>query len=370
MLEQFFQSYLATYQPFKSYWNYEDGCVLRGCRVLYAVTGAACYHDFIMYYLDGRVAPDGTIPTFLQAQYCLDSFQCSKALFFADASATNEKYAKALRHHLAYLWQHPRTKSGLLWHKGIYPQQVWLDGMYMLMPFLAEYAVWSPKDAASCIEEIRRALAFVRKNMRDEKTGLYRHGMDEAKVQPWADSNTGLSASSWLRGTGWLLMALVDCVELLADVDTALCYELITMLRQLVQDLLPYRSASGLFYHVIHEPDLEGNYTETSGNAMIAYTLLKGGIAGVLSAEQAEIGAQILRCICKQKLVQRQSDLVLCDICRSAGLGGATHRDGSSAYYCSEPRVQNDPKGVGALMMAHAAQLQWKQKQLSVRSVG
>lgn len=370
MLEGFFQSYLAAYQPFKSYWNYEDGCVLQGCRAMYTVTGAACYRDFIIHYLEGRVLPDGRIPSFLQARYCLDSFQCSKALFFAAVNTTDEKYVKALEHHLEYLRQHPRTQSGLLWHKGIYPHQVWLDGMYMLMPFLAEYAVCSAKDAAYCTMEIRRAFAFVHQNMRDEKTGLYRHGMDEARVQSWADPVTGLSASCWLRGTGWLLMALVDCIALLADVDTDVRHELIPMLRQLVQALLPYRSKSGLFYHVVHELALKGNYTETSGNAMIAYALLKGGIMGVLSAEQAEIGAQMLECICKQKFVQQKSGLALVDICRSAGLGGATHRDGSSAYYCSEPRVQNDPKGVGALMMAHAALLQSQQMHISARSAG
>ncbi len=370
MLEGFFQSYLAAYQPFKSYWNYEDGCVLQGCRALYAATGKLCFCDFIMLYLDERVVPDGSIPSFLQDKHCLDSFQCSKALFFADAAAPDGKYAAALQRHPEYLRQHPRTKSGLLWHKDMYPQQVWLDGMYMLMPFLAEYARWSPGDATACTEEIRRAFAFVRENMCDIQTGLYRHGIDEAKVQHWADPQTGLSASCWLRGTGWLMMALVDCIALLADVDITLRHELIAMLRQAVQDLLPYRSADGLFYHVIHKPDMEGNYTETSGNAMIAYTLLRGGTMGVLSAEQAEIGAQMLECICKQKFVHSPDGIVLCDICRSAGLGGATHRDGSCAYYCSEPRVQNDPKGVGALMMAHAAMLQWQQMNLSARSVG
>ncbi len=370
MLEVFFQSYLEGYQPFKSYWNYEDGCVLQGCRSLYAATGDVRYRAHLMRYLDSRVEDDGCVPTFMQDKHCLDSFQCSKALFFADAVAPLGKYAAALRRHPAYLSQHPRTKSGLFWHKGMYPQQVWLDGMYMLMPFLAEYAVWSANDAAACTEEIRKAFAFVRQNMRDAKTGLYRHGIDEAKLQPWAEPQTGLSASCWLRGTGWLLMALVDCIALLQNVDSDLRGELIVMLRQAVSDLLPYRSESGLLYHVIDQPRANGNYTETSGNAMVAYTLLKGGVMGVLSTEQAAIGAQMLGCICQQKFVRSPDGIVLCDICRSAGLGGATHRDGSCAYYCSEPRVQNDPKGVGALMMAHAALLQWQQMNRSARSVG
>ncbi len=43
----------------------------------------------------------------------------------------------------------------------------------------------------------------------------------------------------------------------------------------------------------------------------------------------------------------------LCGICLVAGLGGATRRDGSLAYYFSEPIVENDAKGVGPLLLAY-----------------
>ncbi len=360
MLEGFFQAYLAEYRPFKAYWNYEDGCILRGCRKLYGITGDACYADFVMDYLSPRVQEDGAVPTFLESKHCLDSFHCSKALFFADAAEAHGKYAQALRRHPGYLRCHPRTAEGLLWHKAMYPHQIWLDGLYMIMPFLAEYGVWSGEDAAACNAELRRAFAFVRQHMRDEENGLYRHGMDVEKRQSWADPRTGLSASCWLRGVGWLMMALVDCIPFTEQTDAALCEELKHMLRQAVEDLLPYRNEMGLFYHVVDQPDVKENYTETSGNAMLAYTLMQGAALEVLPAEQAQIGLDMLKALCENKLLQTDSGFVLGDICSSAGLGGATNRDGSCAYYCSEPRVQNDPKGVGALMLAYAAARQWQ----------
>lgn len=360
MSESFFHSYLADYRPFKSYWNYEDGCVLTGCRRLYEATGDDNYAHFIMTYLSQRVAEDGFLPSYLREQYCLDSVNCSKALFFADAAEPQSKYGRALQWQYAQLKLHPRTKSGLFWHKQMYPQQVWLDGLYMLLPFLAEYALWSPDDAPALYEEIGNAFSFVYDKLRIPRTGLYRHGIDEAGVQAWADENTGVSASHWLRGEGWLLMALVDVIALLPDRRNALTKALIAMLQEAVTALMPYLGQEGMFYQVIDCPDATGNYTEASGNAMIAYTMLRGASLGILSEEYGIIGDAVLAAVCRYKLTGEGNVLRLHDICACAGLGGATCRDGSSAYYCTEPRVTNDPKGVGALMMACAASLQWR----------
>lgn len=367
MSEYFFHSYLADYRPFKSYWNYEDGCVLTGCRRLYEATGDETYAAFVMSYLSRRVAEDGSLPSYLTENHCLDSFNCSKALFFADAAEPQSKYGRALQWQYAQLQAHPRTKSGLFWHKQMYPQQVWLDGLYMLLPFLAEYALWSPQDAPALREEIRKAFSFVYDKLRVPQTGLYRHGIDEAGVQAWADADTGVSASHWLRGEGWLLMALVDVIALLPDRQQTLAQALIAMLHEAVTALLPYLGKEGMFYQVIDRPDAPENYTEASGNAMIAYTMLRGAAMGVLPEEYGTIGEAVLSAVCRHKLTGEENALRLRDICACAGLGGATCRDGSCAYYCGEPRVENDPKGVGALMMACAASVQWRGR---VRSAG
>ncbi len=356
MLDRFFRSYLEQYQPYKSYWNYEDGCVLTACQRIYEASGEAYYADFVLRYLSQRVKEDGSIPSYLTEQFCLDSYNCSKALFFASRLTHEPRYALALDRQMEHYRLHPRTENGFCWHKGMYPNQIWLDGLYMLLPFLAEYAIWKPMP--SLYAEILECFSFVRQQLRIPETGLYRHGWDATRTQHWADPESGLSASHWLRGQGWLLMALTDTLALLPPTEQALYDILSAMLQEAVDALLPYHTKDGLFFQVIDQIEAEGNYTETSGNAMLAYAMLRGGILGVLPQTAIHHGKQILDSLCHQKLMVQEGQLVLTDICACAGLGGATKRDGSCAYYLSEPRVQNDPKGIGALIMSYAALLQ------------
>lgn len=351
MTEPFFSEYLQNYQPFKSYWNYEDGCVLLGCVRMFEATGAAIYADFVLDYLSKRVSREGVIANYLLEQHNLDSFNSGKALFFAERLTGEERYRKAIRWQAARIAEHPRTGSGMIWHKGIYPQQVWIDGVYMAAPFYAEYAIRTGE--MRVFREIALWFHFLYQNLRDPETGLYYHALDEARQQPWADPETGLSASHWLRGEGWYLMALSDTAALLPESETDLREQLGRMLHEAVDALLQYREEDGLFLQVIDRPELAGNYTETSGSLMAACAMMRGTEAGILPEEYFGAGAEILDAVKREKLRTTKNGTQLCDICSAAGLG--TGRDGSPEYYFSEPRVSNDPKGVGGLMLAEAA---------------
>lgn len=356
MTELFFQDYLRTYQPYKPYWNYEDGCVLLGCIRMYHATGCTDYAEFVLDYLSERIAEDGSIMTYPVGQYALDSFHCSKALFFAADQTGDPRYEKAIRWQAAQLMQHPRTKSGMIWHKSIYPHQVWIDGVYMAAPFLAEYARRTGQ--SELYRELGEWFQFLRDRLRDPETGLYYHALDEEKQQPWADPETGRSASFWLRGEGWFLMALTDTLAHLPETESALREMLSELLRDAAESLLRYRSTGGLFCQVIDKPALSGNYTETSGSLMAAYALMRGAAMHLLPRSLFETGAAILRNVRSEKLCQTESGILLTDICGAAGLGGAAGRDGSAAYYLSESKAVNDPKGVGVLMSAEAAWMQ------------
>ncbi len=355
MTKQYFQRFLAQYRPFKSYWNYEDGCVLTGCRQMYAATGETLYADFVLDYLTMRVKPDGTIPSYLTGKHCLDSFNSGRSLFFAKELTHDPRYEKAIRWQASQITAHPRTESGMPWHKGIYPQQVWIDGVYMTAPFFAEYAAQCG-DVRIC-EEIGRWFTYLEKHLRDAKTGLYYHALDESRTQRWANPDTGLSQSFWLRGEGWFLMALCDTAAVLPPEQEQLRNHLGAILRDAVSALLLYRRPDGLLCQVIDRPSLAENYTETSGNLMTAYALMRGAELRMLPDDCFETGLAMLETVKREKLCETASGTVLCGICRSAGLGGAEGRDGSTAYYLSEPVVSDDPKGVGVLMMAEAVRL-------------
>ncbi len=353
MITSFLLAYLERYQPFKPYWNYEDACVLLGCQRLYAVTGFSRYADFVLDYLAQRVEPDGSIPSYPVQAHSLDSFQCGKLLFFAAAQTGEKRYRRAIEWQYRQLSVQPRTPSGFCWHKGIYSEQIWIDGLYMMLPFLTQYAVWNHIDTP--FSEVERCFRLARNHMRNPQNGLYCHGLDEARMQVWANAETGLSPSHWLRGEGWLLMALVDCYELLPDSQASLRCYLADMLNEALESLLPYRAEDGLFYQVIDHAEQPGNYTETSGSCMVSYAMLRGAELGMLPWHYAEIGTDMLNAIQQTKLITSSEGTYLCDICGQAGLGGYPIRDGSCAYYLSESKRKNDPKGVGAFMLALAA---------------
>ena len=352
------QDFLAGYHPYKDgRWCYEDGCTLKGCIELYKAEGDPFYRRFVLDYLDNAVQADGNIPSYITKQYSIDDINCGKALFFALDETGEEKYRKAIEFHMDRLRRHPRCVCGSFWHKETYPNQVWLDGLYMAQPFYAEYEARFDKNAN--LADIVAQFRTVRAHLFNEEKGLNYHGWDESLQQPWCDKVTGLSPNFWLRSTGWYLMALVDCIELVDEQLYEHYRALVDIFRESVTGILRWQDEkSGLFYQVIDRADVEGNYLETSGTAMIACAIMKGARLGVLNAEKyLPIGRDIFERLTEAKLQEQDGHLHLTDICSVAGLGPGEKRDGSVAYYLSEPIVSDDAKGVGPYMMAYAEYL-------------
>lgn len=354
-VNEFIDRYLKDYEPYKTYWNYEDGCVLKGCADLYRATGDGACRAFVLDYLARFVEPDGAIPNFPLDKYNIDSINCGKALFFALDETGDERYRRAADLHAKRLETHPRCACGNFWHKEIYPEQIWLDGLYMAQPFRVEYDMrfGGKQQAADVVKQFEN----VRKYLYDAEKGLYYHACDVTKRQPWANKQTGCSANFWLRSMGWYLMALVDCLDKL---DEQL-YEHWRALRDLfveaIAGIAKWRDPdTGLWYQVIDRADVEGNYIETSGSAMVVYSILKGVRLGILDGEDwLDSAMRAFENLTALKLKPDDAgDWHLNDICKVAGLGPGEKRDGSVAYYLSEPRVADDAKGVGPWMMALA----------------
>ena len=357
-VDEYVSQYLQKYSPYQKYWNYEDGVLLTGCRWMYRATGDSFFRDYILRYLEARVEPDGSIPTYQTDQDNLDDLNCGKLLFFALDETSDERYLRALEYHMKRLHAHPRCKCGSFWHKTIYPNQIWLDGLYMAQPLYMEYETRcnGMENYADILNQFRN----VRKYLYSEEKGLYYHGFDEARIQPWADPQTGCSSNFWSRAYGWLLIALVDTLEAMNEQVYEQYRELVDMFRDTVSSLLRYRSEKdGLIYQIIDRGDLEGNYTEASGSVMAAVAILKGVRMGILLPEKyLPVGREIFESVCENKLRPGEDGVVrLQDICHVAGLGPGNKRNGSVEYYLSEPISADDAKGVGPFMMAYAEYL-------------
>ncbi len=358
-IKLWFKEYLAKYTPYKTYWNYEDGCVLKAAADLYRATGDADFRAFVLDYVSAWVDEDGSIPKYEMRQYNSDSINAGKALFFALDETGEARYRKAIEFHMQRLREHPRCVCGSFWHKQLYPNQIWLDGLYMVEPFYMAYEMRF--GGMEKTADIVRQFSNVRRMLWNGDKGLNYHACDESKTMFWADRETGCSANFWLRSTGWYLMALADTIGLCREELYEHYRALVDIFRESLRGVLQYQAEDGLFYQVIDHPEVAGNYTETSGSAMVAYALLKGVRLGILDPEKyLPIGKRVFEAIVNTKL-RAEADGVtrLTDICWVAGLGPEKNpnRDGSVAYYLSEPRKSDDAKGVGPFIMAFSEYL-------------
>ena len=333
-------------------WNYIDGCMMIALLNLHRITGEERYYTFAEHFLDHYVFEDGSLRGFKEADYNLDNICEGRVLFDVYRLSGNAKYRKAIDTLYGQILRQPRTHEGNFWHKAIYPNQVWLDGLYMAQAIYARYAVEMENGAH--IDDIRKQFQTVRARMYDAETGLYRHGYDASKTAFWADPETGCSKNPWLRSLGWFSAALIDVT---AEIDDAsFRADMTAIAQELAKNLLPYiDSDANMLWQVPNQPGREGNYPETSGSAMVAYFYLKGARLGMLDASYAEVGAKIFRAICKRYLSETDGKLNLGGICLVAGLGPENNRrrDGSYEYYISEPIVENDAKGLAPFLMCY-----------------
>lgn len=345
------ESTLQRYTLNDALWHYEHGLQVLAIQKAAEVTGEARYKRFVSDWIDRFIRADGSIRTYRVDEYNLDQINAGKLLFGAFERTRNERYRKALDLLRGQLRTQPRNYSNGFWHKLIYPYQMWLDGIYMAGPFLAEYA--RRFDEPATFEDVAHQICLIDEHCRDEKTGLLYHAWDESKTQRWADPATGCSPHFWGRAIGWYVMAIVDVLDHFPR-EQGHHPDLIAILNRTARALVKVQDeTSGLWYQILDLPDRAGNYLEASASAMFVYAFAKGVREGylaqdyLLSARRGYHG--LLQNLIK---VDSQGLLTLEGTCGGAGLGGEPYRDGSFEYYISEKIIPNDPKGVGPFILA------------------
>ena len=288
-------------------WNYADGCLALAAVQLYEATGQEKFKTYALNYADRYVLADGTIRTYRQEDYKLDDVLPGRALFFAWKQTGDERYHKAIESLGTQLAGQPRTASGNYWHKKIYPNQVWLDGLFMAQPF--RMTLDASRGSKDQYLDVCNQFENVRKNMRDPKTGLYFHGFDESKSIFWADPESGCSQNFWLRAMGWYLVSLIDTMEEMDRHVYDYLRPLQDTLREALQSILKYQDpGTGLFWQVIDRADLasEGNYLETSGSAMVAVTIFKASrLRLILGEKYLPAAEKILDSLIRDRIVRR-----------------------------------------------------------------
>ena len=332
-------------------WTYDFGFVLKGIESVWHRTHDVRYFNYIRQGLDHFVNADGTIRTYQISEHNLDNILLGRNLLLLYKVTGEEKYRKAAALLREQLRTQPRTSEGGFWHKKISPSQMWLDGLYMGEPFYAEYAAAFHEDAA--FNDIAKQFILMELHARDSKTGLLFHAWDESRQQHWSDPATGRSPNFWARAVGWYFMALVDTLESF-PAEHPQRAALLEILKRLAVAIDRYQEPeSGLWFEVMDKATAKGNYLEASASCMFVYALARAVRRGYLPARYSKVAERGYQGITSH-FIETQSDgqVNLKGTVSVGGLGGTPYRDGSYEYYLSERVVTNDPKGIGAFLLA------------------
>lgn len=347
-------------------WHYEEGFLLGAIRAAGLLWGAPelargvdeTVASFVTLGGDDGASPRNAVRIrgYREAEYNLDQINPGKNLFPLHEQTHETRFRAALDLLRAQMERQPKTASGGYWHKLIYPEQMWLDGLFMAEPFLARYA--ASFGEPGLFKHVAFQFSLAERAMRDPATGLLRHGWDESKRQAWADPATGLSPHFWGRAIGWFVMALADSLEWIPREDPA-SRRLRGILERIAEAMAAYQDpVSGLWWQVVDEPGREGNYLEASVSAMMSCAFAKVVRMGFLPSLPYSGLARRAYLGCAERFLfeDGRDGWHFGGTCAVAGLGGDPYRDGSYSYYIGEPVRTDDCKGAAPFILASIEQ--------------
>ena len=330
------------------FFGYAQGVGCCAMLKTWKLTGDAKYYDYVHQWADSIIYSDGSIHKYTPETYNIDFINSGKVLFDIYRQTGNPKYRKAMDLLIKQMKNHPRTCDGGYWHKLIYQHQMWLDGLYMASPFLAQYG--ATFDQPEWIDEAVNQVKLCHLHTFDSKTGLYHHAWDESKRQRWANPETGHSPNFWGRSIGWWFMAMVDVLDFVPDNHEGR-QAIIGYIRGLAETLPRYQR-DGLWYQVLDCPEREGNFPEASVTTQFMYAYAKAVNKGYIDKKYRRVAMKAFNCL-KMTMLKELNDgtLSLTRCCQVGGLGGNPYRDGSFEYYIGEKMRDNDAKATGPFIM-------------------
>jgi unsaturated rhamnogalacturonyl hydrolase len=323
-------------------WEYNNGIVLHGIAGVFEKTGDHRYLDYIRRFVDSYLGESDTVD--LGKDHNIDRIQPGVLLLFLYEQTGIEKYRRAADHVRRAFDKFPRNEEGGFWHKTRYPDEMWLDGIYMGQPFLVRYGQLFG-DAPYCVETAISQISLIARHVQ-RPDGLLLHAWDGDRNAAWADSETGLAPEVWGRGMGWFAMALVDVLKYVPP-DHPGADELLGILQRLAAGLKNAQdTATGLWYQVLDKGDRPDNWHETSATGMFVYALKVGVDEGYLETGYLEVAEKGWVGL-KSKIARGpDGSPVLRDAVQGMGV--------QSAYsgYIDKERLHNSPHGLCAVLLA------------------
>lgn len=302
-------------------------------------------------FFDFWVQSDGSILHYKESDYNLDMINPGKSLFELYKTTKDKKYLATINLLVRQLESQPETSEGGYWHKKRYFKQMWLDGIYMSSPWMAQYAKEFNKP--EWFDVVFKQITLIYQKTYDPATGLCYHAWDESKSERWCNPKTGQARNFWGRAMGWYMMAMVDALDYIPE-NYSGRDSIITIFQDVSAALANVRDPeTGLWYQVLDRGGDEGNYLEASGSSMFVYAYAKGVKNGYLDKSYLDMANKSFDSMLEKFIITDKDGLpTLTWVCAAAGLGGKPYRDGSYDYYINERKKNNDSKGVGPFILA------------------
>jgi unsaturated rhamnogalacturonyl hydrolase len=328
--------------------EYNHGIVLRGIEQVFRRTGDARYLAYIKKYVDENVNDSGVVN--IAATHSFDIIQPSVLLPFLYQQTGLAKYQTAADNIRARYDTIPRNPDKGFWHKDIYPNQMWLDSIYMGETFLARYGAVFGTCGSFCGDTVVEQSLLIAQHTLDAPTGLYVHAWDDSPAGQkvaWADPTTGRSPSIWGRAVGWYAMALVDT---LADLpaDQAGRSDMLAILTSLAAGLKATQDpTTGLWYQVLDQGSQSDDWLESSATGIFVYTLKVAVNRGYLDSSYLSVAESGWKGLQTKVTTDATAGLItITDAVEGMGV------EASYAGYVGHKTLSNSPHGLCAILLA------------------
>lgn len=327
--------------PPKNKFHYHAGVFLHGTQELYVITGDEEYNDYAKLWIDSFIDENGSISGVTEG--VLDDIQpCNLLIQYVREDKTRTNYAAALASAAEKLKNWKCNQYGGFWHMDRFPNQMWLDSVYMGSVLAVRYGLMT--DDKELLELAERQMTLMWDNMRDEETGLLSHAWDASGEAVWADEKTGRSPEFWGRAIGWYFATACIFAEILPD--GAFRDKMLRYAKTLAESLLRFQDKkSGMWYQIVNRTEDMQNWVETSCSCLYTYGLCKLIRLGVLDEERVKTAAKRgYGGVIRDYVSLKNGDFVLSNVCKGTGVGDYTH-------YINRPTEENDLHGMGAFLL-------------------
>ncbi|KAM6479596.1 Six-hairpin glycosidase-like protein [Trichoderma sp. SZMC 28011] len=218
--------------------------------------------------------------------FSLDRLSLGRGLSFQYERSKDELYKNALDALRESIDLQPRNHFGGLWYFH-YPDLSYLDGMYMLVPFMLDYSGRQGiGEADNAVREILQQMNLLWEHCLHEPSGLFAHGYDSSQKSEWSHNKNGASPFVWGRSLTWLTLALLAALESpTMTKDSAKWEDLKSKFQYLLKKVVHCRdSKSNGWWQLMCSPDLPGNYIESSCSSIFVFVILRGPRLGFLES--------------------------------------------------------------------------------------